>query len=42
MARRAKDVAAHVGSFAVAGLLLWLALRGVDFKAVANSLADAN
>jgi uncharacterized membrane protein YbhN (UPF0104 family) len=42
MARRAKDVAVRVGSFAVAGLLLWLALRGVDFNAVANSLADAN
>lgn len=42
MAGRAKDRIIQVGSFLVAGLLLWLALRGVDFAAVAASLAEAN
>lgn len=42
MAKSAKDVAIQIGSFVVAGLLMWLALRGVDFNAVAHSLAQAN
>lgn len=42
MPRSIKDVAIHVGSFLIAGLLLWLALRGVDFRAVGESLAQAN
>ncbi|MGB0650592.1 MAG: lysylphosphatidylglycerol synthase transmembrane domain-containing protein [Rhodothermales bacterium] len=42
MAKSAKDVAIQVGSFTVAGLLMWLALRGVDFNAVVTSLAQAN
>lgn len=42
MASRAKDYLIHAGSFGVAGILLWLALRGVDFDAMTTALARAN
>ena len=42
MASKAKEYAVHVGSFLVAGTLLWLALRGVDFDAMTSALAQAN
>lgn len=42
MAEGFKKYLVHTASFLVAGLLLWLALRGVDFPAMSSSLASAN
>ncbi len=42
MAAPGKNYLVHVGSFLVAGGLLWLALRGVDFNALGATLATAN
>ena len=41
MSPRLRTVLAVVGSFALGGGLLWLALRGVDFGAVREGLAEA-
>lgn len=42
MAARLKEYLVHAASFLVGGVLLWLALRGVDFPAMKSSLATAN
>lgn len=42
MNARARRLLAQIGSFALAGVLLYLALRGVDLGAVAGALAGAN
>ena len=42
MAAPRKNHLVQAGSFLVAGALLWLALRGVDFNALGASLATAN
>ncbi len=42
MARTTKERLIHIASFGIAGLLLWLALRGVDFAAMKATFARAN
>lgn len=42
MASRAKEYLIHAGSFLIAGVLLWLALRGVEFEAITAALLHAN
>ena len=42
MSARIRTVLTHVGSFVLAGLLLYLALRGVDFGAVVGALQRAD
>jgi len=39
---RTRRILAQLGSFALAGVLLYLALRGVDLDAVANALREAD
>lgn len=39
---RTRKILAQVGSFALAGVLLYLALRGVDFSEVGAALKEAN
>lgn len=42
MPRKLRTLLAQVGSFLLAGLLLYLALRGVDFSQVSAALREAN
>ena len=42
MTSRTRKTLAQVGSLALAGVLLYLALRGVDFKEVGETLREAN
>jgi len=42
MAGQVKNRLVHVGSFLVAGVLLWLALRGVDLSSISSALSTAN
>ncbi len=42
MSTRLRSVLSHVASFALAGLLLYFALRGVDFKEMGRALRDAD
>lgn len=42
MNSRTRSLLAQVGSFALAGILLYLALRGVDLRSVGDALAGAN
>ncbi len=42
MPQRLRTLLAQVGSLALAGILLYLALRGVDFSAVGDALKSAN
>ena len=39
---RTKKILAHVGSFVLAGVLLYFALRGVDFSEVGEALREAD
>lgn len=42
MTSRARSLLAQIGSFALAGVLLYLALRGVELGAVVRALTDAD
>ncbi|HEX7071461.1 MAG TPA: lysylphosphatidylglycerol synthase transmembrane domain-containing protein [Rhodothermales bacterium] len=42
MSRRLRTILTQVGSFALAGLLLFLALRGLDLDEIGAALSDAN